>query len=43
MNDVDLDTVEKDMLYYIMTGEQYSLTEADFVNTDHKKIIKAIN
>ena len=43
MNDVDLNSVEKDMLFHIMTGEQYSLTEDDFVNTDHKKIIKAIN
>ena len=43
MNEIDLDEIERDMLLYIMTGEQYSLSEVDFVNNDHKKIIKAIN
>ena len=43
MNEIDLDEIERDMLLYIITGEQYSLSEVDFVNNDHKKIIKAIN
>lgn len=36
--------IEKAVLYYIIfQNEQFSLTEADFVNVIHRKIIKAIN
>ena len=36
--------IERAMLYYVIfQDEQFSLTEADFVNVIHRKIIKAIN
>jgi len=36
--------IEKAMLFYaIFHGEQFELTEKDFINPTHKKIIQAIN
>ena len=35
--------IEKGMLAYIVCGEEFELTEKDFINATHQKIIKAVN
>ena len=43
MDENNLEDIEKAILFRVMAGEQFELSEVDFINNKHKKIIKAIN